>query len=448
MSGSTDDEGPRRDPEISTPAPVADDRGRHPLHHDPRTDHESLAQELADYADLEVRELAELAEEAQTPGPKAKRWWVLPLRIVISFVMLAVLFRRIPDFEWSNLIPDWHSAAPLWLAAALGLTLAAVVLSALRWQQVLHALDIRAPLWNLVSYYFAGQFVSNVLPTTIGGDVLRISRLSHDAEAARRSGPAHLDVPTATGGRPGGPDVPTGQGHDSHPRPGEMVDVPTGGGGEVSTGDPTRIDASETFASVVLERLTGWLVLPLLTFGGLALDPTLRSLGRATSLAVIIAISTLIGLALILVAAGNPKVGGRLGSKQGWRRFISAVHLGVSRLRERPASAARVLLVGLAFQFVLVLAAAATARALGLDIGVTVLLAFYPAVLISQVLPIGISGLGVRESAFVIFLSPLGVPSEQAVALGLLLYGLNLVASLAGAPSFALGSRGIERPLP
>ena len=62
------------------------------------------------------------------------------------------------------------------------------------------------------------------------------------------------------------------------------------------------------------------------------------------------------------------------------------------------------------------------------------MLTFIPAVLILQVLPIGISGLGVREGSLVLFLSPLGVPDEQAVALGLLLYLTNLIASLAGAP--------------
>ena len=50
-------------------------------------------------------------------------------------------------------------------------------------------------------------------------------------------------------------------------------------------------------------------------------------------------------------------------------------------------------------------------------------------------------GLGVREGAFVLFLGPLGVPPEQAVALGLLLYLLNLAVSLLGAPAFALGGR-------
>ena len=40
-----------------------------------------------------------------------------------------------------------------------------------------------------------------------------------------------------------------------------------------------------------------------------------------------------------------------------------------------------------------------------------------------------------------LFLTPLGVPTEQSVALGLLLYALVLVGSLLGAPAFAIGGR-------
>ena len=45
------------------------------------------------------------------------------------------------------------------------------------------------------------------------------------------------------------------------------------------------------------------------------------------------------------------------------------------------------------------------------------------------------------SGAFVLFLTPLGVPAEQAIALGLVLYALNLGVSLIGAPAFAVGGR-------
>jgi uncharacterized membrane protein YbhN (UPF0104 family) len=341
---------------------------------------------LEDIADLQMSDLVDATEEGDLVDEVAarpRRRWVLPLRVAVSLVMLAIVYTRVPDFDWQGIVPRWTSTTLFWLVGAALLTAFSIVLSAVRWQQVLHALGLHGRLRALVPLYFAGQFVSNVLPTTIGGDVLRVSRLS------RENG-----------------------------------------------------DTPDTFASVVLERLTGWLVLPLITFFGLVVNPELREMGRATNLAVIIAVVTLVALGVILIAADHPSLGGRFSARAGWTRFIGAVHVGVERLRRRPRAAVSVIGAGLLYQFVLCLAALMAAEAVGLtDLGLTPLLAFFPAVLIAQVLPIGISGLGVREGAFVIFLTPLGVPAEQAVALGLLLYLLNLVASLLGAPAFAIGGR-------
>jgi uncharacterized membrane protein YbhN (UPF0104 family) len=314
----------------------------------------------------------------------------LGMRLGLSVVMLAVLVAKVPSFDLADLVPRWTVASAVWLAVAAALTLAAVVLSAVRWQTVLDALEIPTRLPRLVSHYLAGQFVSNVLPTTIGGDVLRVSRLSRD-----------------TGESPG------------------------------------------TFASVVLERLTGWLVLPVITLVGFVVNPGLRHLGTATRVALLLALATLALLVGVLAAAGSPRLGGRFAARDGWRRFVGAVHLGIERLRSHPAAVANVLAAGFAYQLALVLSAVAAAQALGLrPAGLTALLAFFPAVLIAQVLPISMSGLGVREGAFVLFLGPLGVADEQAIALGLLLYLLNLAVSLLGAPAFAAGGRRRRAPVP
>lgn len=312
------------------------------------------------------------------------------LRIGVSVGMLGVLFARTPSFAWGDLFPTWNMGTALWLAAAALLTLGGMIVSALRWQQVLAALDVRADLARLVRHNLAGHFVSNVLPTTIGGDVLRVSRLSRD----------------------------TGE----SPRP---------------------------FASVVLERLTGWLVLPALTIVGFVVNPGLRHLGGATRVALGLAVGTLLLLAGVLVAAASSRIGGRFASRPGWRRFVAAIHLGVARLWKHPAAVVHVLLAGFAYQLILVLAAVAAAQALGLrPAGLTALLAFFPAVLIAQVLPISMAGLGVRETAFVLFLAPLGVAAHEAIALGLLLYLLNMAVSLLGAPAFATGGRKRSGPDP
>ena len=298
-------------------------------------------------------------------------------------LMMAVLYTRFPDMAWDEVVPTWSLTTAEWLLGAVVLTAVALVLSAMRWQQVLRAMDMPTGLRTLIPLAFAGQFVSNVLPTTIGGDVLRVSRLS------KQNG-----------------------------------------------------EAEDTFASVVLERLSGWLVLPLITFFGLLINPELREQGDATLFAVLISALTLVGLIGIIVIADHPRLGGRFASREGWTRFVGAVHSGVARMRSHPGATVGIVLAGLLYQLVLCVAALMVAAALGFGwLGMTPLLAFFPAVLIAQVLPIGIAGLGVREGAFVLFLTPLGVTAEQAIALGLVLYAVNLVVSLAGAPSFAIGSR-------
>lgn len=304
-------------------------------------------------------------------------------RLVVSALLLWILITKIGT-NWSETIPDATGHTLAWLAGALVLTFLGVVLSAVRWSAVLAALDQHPPFGRLLSLYFAGQFVGNVLPSTIGGDALRVSRLSKD----------------------------NGEG-------------------------PT------TFASVVLERLTGWLVLPVITLIGLAVNPGLRELGKASAIAFAVAAGTLVLLGVVLLLTARPGQGieGRLEHNEGWRRFTSAVRFGIHRLVREPAATARILATGFAYQLILIGSALMAARALGLPAGAgpTALLAFLPAVLIAQVLPISISGLGVRELLFVLFLHPLGVPRSQAIALGLLLYLLNLVVSLLGAPAFAVG---------
>jgi hypothetical protein len=112
----------------------------------------------------------------------------------------------------------------------------------------------------------------------------------------------------------------------------------------------------------------------------------------------------------------------------------------MEQFRRAPFAVVTVLGVSFAYQLTLVVAAWMVGHALGLNLGITVLLVFMPAVAMAQVLPISIGGLGLREGALVLFLHPLGVSYEHAVAFGLLIYGITLAVSLLGAPAFAAGS--------
>jgi glycosyltransferase 2 family protein len=310
-----------------------------------------------------------------------RRHLLTAARLLASFGILAFLLSKFTSFNLSELLPAWHASTLAWLLSGLALSIFAVGLAAARWQRVADVLHLHAGLSTFFSQYLAGMFVSSVLPSTIGGDVVRVSRLS-----------------ATTGDTPG------------------------------------------SFASVILERVSGWVVLPLLTFAGLALHPSLLHLGYASRLALLLAIGALVLLAVLVAAGMSPKLGGRLAHSEGWTRFIGAVHLGMEEFRRAPLAALAVLGVSLAYQLTLVVAAWTIGHALGLNVGITVLLAFMPAVAMAQVLPISIGGLGLREGALVLFLHPLGVSYEHAIAFGLLIYGTTLLVSLLGAPAFAVGS--------
>jgi len=306
--------------------------------------------------------------------------WIRALRLVVSVGLLAVLVTKI-DFE--DLVPAHRSlpGALAFLLAGVALMTLSIVIAAWRWQKVLEAFGAIVPLRQLVSHYFAGQFVGNVLPSTVGGDVLRVSRVSKDVRAR-----------------------------------------------------------DTAFASVVIERLTGFVALPLLVLVGFLADPDLFGTKRAW-IALLCAGGTVALLGVILVAAGHPSLAGRFKDHENWMRYIGAVHVGVDRLRRAPLDAVQVLGAAIVYQLVVVASVYCAVHTIGLTIPNAAVLAYVPAVAIAQVLPISVGGLGLREGLLALLFHPLGAETGQAVAVGLLWYAFMLLSSLPGAPAFAIGHR-------
>jgi len=304
--------------------------------------------------------------------------------MLVSAALLAVLVSRV---DVRSLLPEHPRPGNLaFLVCGLATAAFGVVLSAWRWQHVLTVYGIIVPLRKLTSHYFAGQFVGNVLPSTIGGDVLRVTRLS-----------------TGIGSR--------------------------------------RI----AFGSVALERLTGFVALPILVLAGFALRPSLLDHGRAW-IALALAGAAVVALVVILLVAGHPRLAGRFRDHENWMRFIGAVHEGVDRMRREPGLAGQAIGTALVYQLSTIVVVWCAVHTLGVEIPTAAVLAFAPAVAMAQVLPLSISGLGVREGMLVVLLHPLGVPSGRAVAVGLLWYALMLVVSICGAPAFAVGHRRARTP--
>src|SRR5205823_1205466 len=125
--------------------------------------------------------------------------------------------------------------------------------------------------------------------------------------------------------------------------------------------------ANVAFASVVIERLTGFVALPVLALSGFLVQPSLLDVPHAW-IAVVIAGATILALVVLLIVAGSPQLAGRFATHENWMRFVGAVHVGVDRIRRDPRRIGRVLVAAFAYQASVVVSVWCAIHALGLSI--------------------------------------------------------------------------------
>ena len=268
-----------------------------------------------------------------------------------------------------------------WLAVAFSLHALGLLFSAYRWQILARAQGDHIPLGYLVKSYIVGRFFNTFLPTSVGGDVVR------------------------------------------------MWD-----GAKYST------SFVKSSAIVVVERMTGIIVLFLF-----ALVASLLRLDMARDIPVI-------GLALLLGAAGLAAIAvfflpgvGRLltrGPAHGLPPPDCSTSSGFSAIRSsateatRPPSA-RATVWAVLLQLNVVLYYILIGRALGLTIPGLDYFVFIPLVLLLQLIPITINGLGVREVAYVAVFAFYGLSASAALSFSLIEIAFGLIVGLLGAVLYA-----------
>jgi uncharacterized membrane protein YbhN (UPF0104 family) len=100
------------------------------------------------------------------------------LRIAISALLLAAIGWRT---NWSDVADKFvHLRVDLWLAA-VGLLVIAQIASARRWQLFAKELRFDRSLGQYSAYYFVGMYFNLSLPTSVGGDVVRVFYLNGES---------------------------------------------------------------------------------------------------------------------------------------------------------------------------------------------------------------------------------------------------------------------------
>jgi len=282
----------------------------------------------------------------------------LLLKVAVSVGLLYLSLRRVNietlGHQLSKL--DWR-----WAILALLIACAQVPFSAWRWREVVIVCRSRLSLMMATRYTVIGQFFSQVLPSTVGGDAVRIWLL-------------------ARGG----------------------------------AGWPTAI------YSVLIDRVVGVTVLAVLVAACLpwTFDLVHDAAGRAALL--LIGFGA-IGATLVFLVLGAPQL--KILDRWWPTRHLATASRLAWRLCTSPA-AARVLLISFAIHFMTVALAWSAAIAVHAAITFNqTLYLFLPVILIATI-PISIAGWGVRESAMVLAFSYAGLAEGDGLIVSIL-FGLT-----------------------
>jgi len=178
--------------------------------------------------------------------------------------------------------------------------------------------------------------------------------------------------------------------------------------------------------SVIADRLTGLAALGVLA--GTTIAARRFSLPGWTTLAVGAVLLTAAAWLFMKAVGSLDRLIDAVPEQHKAREFLSKL----LPYQERPQLMAKAVFYSMVVQVGGVVGVALVARGLGLTVPLGAWFYIVPLVALAMVLPVSISGVGVREGGLVFLLAPFGVSAEQAVTLGLLWFLTSIVCGLLG----------------
>jgi uncharacterized protein (TIRG00374 family) len=310
------------------------------------------------------------------------------LTLLVTGLCVAYLIWKIDLGRTLRVIGD---ADPWYLLLALVLMTVTVVPMAWRWKLLLRAKGVEDRMGWLTRAYFVSYAAGQILPTSVGGDAVRIY------ETARRH-PGHGDTAAAT---------------------------------------------------VLLERAIGGAATLILAAVGFLLAVGHYDVGAYLWIEAFFVVATIILGFLLFSRSARPllKLGRPVLAWVRLDKLAARVYHAMHSYRDHVGVLFAVFFITLAVQAIRVLAVWLSGEAVGIDLSPRPYYVMGPLFFLIMLLPITLNGIAVRESFFVSFLGKLGVGADAAFATGFLYFVVVICMSLPGLGIFAWESiRGRARP--
>lgn len=299
----------------------------------------------------------------------------LVLRVIISFVLIGFIVLKL-DLSVLN---DKLSGHGLLLLLPLIFNFLGILISSLRWQ-VLLVSGQSGGLRRLFFLYLLGKFANAFLPTSIGGDIVRVYSLSDD-----------------------------------------------------------RQKRMESFGSVFMDRATGLIALAAIAGISLILVPKDYNIEVYMAISMLVGLSAVFTALLIsdrfhryfLMMVDSIKL-------KRIRSFLIRASLTIFEYEKRKRAVWIAILWSFLFQFTVILQCLVVAWILDIKIPAIYFFIFMPIINVLTMVPISINGLGVREAGFIYFFTSVSVSATDAVSISLLVSILSTMVSLLGGLAYLL----------
>ena len=334
------------------------------------------------------------------PTPKTQSGWKSILKkawpTIRVLLSVALLWKATSGIDWRSLFDTHIQMQPLWFLAALVSMMLAFICGGYRWGLFMQRVGFPRRIRSYIGLYFAGGLINQGLPSTLGGDSYRAITATHLTSTGNLSETKELD-------------------DELH----HSVDL------EHAT-PKLRL----SFSMVLVDRLLGLAGNNLLGGIGLILGgATLAAWGQDLGYAVM-AVMLLAGVAIALILAWGP-------SKQLLQKLLERFNMnnampGIQLAFAWPNNIAQACLA-IGIHFLTILTLLFCLKAYGVDAPIGGLMIGLPALSLLLMLPISISGWGLREATLSSVLALWGVNPSLTVLASISYGAITVLSVLPGA---------------
>ena len=315
-----------------------------------------------------------------------RRWVKVLGTLVVTGLAIAYLVWKIDLRKSLDILAN---ADPWYVLGAVLISIGAVFPMAWRWLLLLRAKGIHDSFHWLTRAYYVSYLAGQVLPTSVGGDAVRIY------ETSKR-----------------------------HP----------GNTGLIA-------------GTVLLERALGCVATLMLAAVGFALAIGRYDVGAYLWLEGLFVVGTIFLGVLFFARSARPYLRRFMPLLERMRlaRPLRALYEGVHTYRSDGRLMVAVLAITLGMQAARILSIWFCAKAVGIDLSWRPFYVMGPLLFLVMLVPFTLNSFAVREAFFISFLGNLGVAADPAFAAGFLFFLVSLVMALPGA--FYLGWEALRGPM-